>query len=116
MALGIYEKFVNRTKIDVPIDLRTSKNLDYILSEEQKLKNYSKSKGEECVIGIWGYPLPHGRIEGYGLHTREEADEILAEQRQIKDNRIFFAGFYYTLSWFERKKQRLKANLSLSQH
>ncbi len=115
MPKDIYEKFVKRTKIDIPTDLRTSKNLNYILSKEQELKNHSKNIGEECVIGIWGYPRPCGRIEGYGIHTKTEAETILSEQKKKKDNRIVFGDLYYSLSWFKRKKERLKKNeVSLS--
>lgn len=112
MGLDIYHAFINRRKIDISVDLRVSKDLDYILLKEEELKEYSEKTGEDCVIGIWGYPLPQGRIEGYGIHTKKEADVIIDAQRQKKDNRIYFGTFYYDLAWFERKKERLQSKFA----
>jgi len=112
MGLDIYDLFINRKKIDISVDLRISKDLDYLLLKEKELKEYSENAGEECIIGVWGYPLPRGRIEGYGVHTRKKADKIIYAQRQEKDKRIYFGTFYYDLAWFERKKKRLRDSLA----
>ncbi len=102
-----YSLFLNRRKIDIKQNLRMSKDMEYIIEVEEKLKKAEDSLGESCVIGLWGHPLPHGQAEGYGIYTKREIDDLLAKQKSSRTLPIHLSNHYFDLSWFQRKKERL---------
>ncbi len=106
--MNIYEIYTERNKIDISQNLRMSRDAPYVMSIEEKLLQAEKELGEECVICAWGYPLPHGKIEGYGIHTRQEADKILTFQREHKGATIFLNPNYFDKEWFKQKRKRLR--------
>ena len=107
----IYDLYINRKVIELPEDLRTSKSLDYVVSKFEELKAFERGVNEECVIGIWGFPMPHGRHEGYGLYTRREYNALLNAQAKNTVALIHLAPKCYDKNWFKRKIEKRKGSL-----
>ncbi len=88
-------------------NLRTSQNLDLIRSLESILKELSNNSREKYVLASWISP-PFGRIAGYGVYTKKEAQELNARS---KNERWGFPRFgsIYDISRLERKIESLKS-------
>lgn len=104
----IFQAYKNRRVIDVPHDLFSSPDIDYVLAKFQELKAFEEEAGEEAIIGIWGFPRPHGRPRGHGLYTRSEYDTILTAQERNSRALIFLAPDGHDKYWFERKISGLR--------
>ncbi len=92
------EKIVG--EISLPLPLRTSKDLTYVLQKERELEAFSKKVGEECVIVPLSYAMS---VDRYVVMRKRDA-----ENDEIRTGPYPRPSVCYDKSWFQRKKERLR--------
>ncbi len=95
-------------KIDIPTDIRTSKDRRYIELKERELKAYQNLGFKDPVIVVLGNG-PFDPVE-YRVMEREEALNLRQDQLE-QDSHPQIGAFMYDLTWFEKKKERLSAQI-----